>query len=48
MRYIIKLTIMMELFLVGAAYAQMSPEDIEALRRRGEKEGWSSTKPKKC
>ena len=41
MRYIIKLTITMELFFTGAACAQMSPEDIEALRRRGEKEGWT-------
>ena len=26
---------------VGAAQAQMSPEDIETLRRRGEREGWT-------
>ncbi|UCE61693.1 MAG: hypothetical protein JSU63_08080 [Phycisphaerales bacterium] len=42
MRYSVGLIVtMIQMFAVGAAYAQMTPEDIEALRRRGEKEGWT-------
>ena len=42
MRYAVSLTLTaLHTLAVNAAYAQMSPEDIDTLRRRGQREGWT-------
>ena len=42
MRRYVGLTVAtIQLLTAGVAHAQMSREDIEALRRRGEREGWT-------